>query len=288
MPSLKPHGIRRISGMPSQRRAAHWHNIAGQWDQVGSPLRPTAQDQAMYANVISRWSGGTAPRGLILGVTPELYHLPWPEGSHVSAMDHTQRMIDLVWPGPRQDALCADWRDMPLETASRDIALCDGGIIMLSYPHGHSQMVRGLERVLAPGGVCAFRLYVLPATPETPEAVLDDLLAGRIANLNILKLRLGMAMQEQREHGVQLGQVWEALHRAAPDFPGLAADIGWPLDHLLAINTYRDCPSRYYFLTLTDVCRLFCENPGGFSHESTHEPTYSLGERCPQVVFRRM
>lgn len=285
--SVKPQRPSRLSGMPHKRPAAHWHNIAGQWDQVGSPLRPCAEDQAVYADALSRWGGAGAPRGLILGVTPELYHLPWPEGSHVSAMDRTQRMIDLVWPGPRGDALCADWRDLPLETGSRDIALCDGGIIMLPYPDGHAAMVQGLARVLAPGGLCVFRLYVLPATRETPEAVLDDLLGGRIPNLNILKLRLGMAMQVRPEEGVQLSHVWEALHQVAPDFSQLATDIGWPLEHLLAINTYRECPSRYYFLTLTEVCRLFCEQPGGFQRDSIHEPTYPLGERCPLVFFRR-
>jgi SAM-dependent methyltransferase len=271
----------------SPRPAAHWHNIAGQWDQVGPPLRPSAPDLAVYADVLARWQGAGVPRGLILGVTPELYRLPWPESSQVIAVDRTQRMIDLVWPGPRSDAVCADWTDLPLETASRDIVLCDGGIIMLPYPHGHAQLIRGLQRVMAPGGLCAFRLYVLPDALETPQEVLADLCAGRIANLNLLKLRLGMALQAKCEQGVQLGHVWDVLLKAAPDLDELASRIGWPLAHMQAIHTYRACPSRYYFLTLPEVCSLFTENPGGFILESVHVPTYALGERCPLVVFRR-
>jgi len=268
--------------------ADHWSDLARQWNQVFSPLRPCVQDLGAYHAAIARWSAEYgAPRALILGVTPELYHLPWPAGTHLTAMDHTQRMIDMVWPGPRSAAVCADWTDMPLDDASRDIVLSDGGLSMLSCPLGHARLVRALQRVLAPAGLCAFRLYVPPSPRETPRMVVQDLLDANIPHLNILKLRLGMALEESCARGVQLGHIWEVLRAAAPDFKGLAARIGWPLEHLLAINTYRDSFNRYYFPGVAEICEVFTDNPGGFVLESIQTPTYPLGERCPTIVFRR-
>jgi SAM-dependent methyltransferase len=288
MPSRLAHNSTRRHTGATAPAANHWPELASQWNQIFSPLRPCDQDLAAYHAAIARWSAEHgAPRALILGVTPELYHLPWPAGTQLTAMDHTQRMIDMVWPGPRSAAVCADWTDMPLDNASRDNVLSDGGLSMLSCPHGHARLVRALQRVLSPAGLCAFRLYIPPSPRETPQTVLQDLLDGNIPHLNILKLRLGMALQESSERGVQLGHIWEVLRAAAPDFKGLAEQIGWPLEHLLAINTYRNSFNRYYFPSVAEVCGVFTDNPGGFVLESIQAPTYPLGERCPTIVFRR-
>jgi SAM-dependent methyltransferase len=271
-----------------QEKRDHWSDIARQWEQIGPPLRPCIQDIAYYSDAVDLWvRGNGVPRAVILGVTPELYRLPWPKGTDVLAVDHTREMIDTVWPGPREAAICADWTNLPLDSATRDIVLCDGGLHLLAYPQSQQKLVRNLHRIVKPNGLCVLRLFILPSQRESTDAVLQDLLAARISNLNILKLRLGMAMQEDIKQGVQLADVWDEIHRAAPDLGRLAMHVGWPLEHLQAINTYRDCLKRYHFFGLTEVRRLFCENPGGFAVETVHVPTYELGERCPIVVFRR-
>jgi SAM-dependent methyltransferase len=260
----------------------HWRNIAQQWQQVGPPLRPGPQDIATFESVIRQWP--VAPRGLIFGVTPELYRLSWPQGTDLVAVDNTQAMIDAVWPGPRSAVFCAEWTELPLPAASRDIVLCDGGMHLIS---DHVKLVRALHRVIAPNGLCAVRLFVPPDQREAPGTVLSDLLRGNIASTNILKLRLGMALQEDSKSGVQLGEIWNALHLVAPDLPELAAQLGWPVESLLAINTYRNSLMRYHFLSVAEVSHLFCDDPGGFKCETVRVPTYDLGEQCPTVVFRR-
>lgn len=266
----------------------HWLDIAHRWHQVGAPLRPAAPDLASYTDLVGQWAAvHGAPRVLILGVTPELYRLPWPAGTELTAVDHTVAMIEAVWPGPRSAAVHAEWTDLPFAAASFDIVLCDGGWHLLSYPHDQRRLLDGLRRVIAPRGLCVLRLFVPPLQRETPTAVLDDLLGGAIPNLNILKLRLGMALQSSRECGVVLADVWRALHDAAPDFVELADRLGWPLPHLLAIDSYRDCPSRYHFLSVAEVCEQFVARPGGFSFVECRTPTYALGERCPVIAFRR-
>jgi SAM-dependent methyltransferase len=269
--------------------AGHWPNIARIWKQVGPPLRPSLQDIAFLNDAIGSWvRDNGAPRALILGVTPELYHLPWPNGTDVIAVDHTQGMIDDIWPGPRNAVICADWTTMPLQRGSRDIVLCDGGVHLLTYPHEHRKFVQTLHRVIASDGLCIFRLFIPPKEREEPDKILQDLLEAKISNLNLLKLRLGMALHEDITQGVQLKRVWDAIHHVAPDFNRLASLIGWPVEHLQAINTYRNCPTRYFFLSLDNVRHLFCENPGGFTFEAVHVPTYDLGERCPTVILRHI
>jgi phenylacetate-CoA ligase len=271
-----------------KRAGEHWPVMARQWSLIGPPLRPSAQDVAFCTAEMQRWVAVRGvPRAMILGVTPELYHIPWPNGTSLLAVDRTQNMIDTIWPGPSSTAICADWIEMPVKNGSRDLVLCDGGNLLFSFPDEFGKLVRTMQRVLAPGGLCMFRLFVPPAQRETPEAVLHDLLEARVANLNILKLRLAMALQEDSTQGVPLGRVWDELHKTAPDLTVLAAKIGWPPENLLAINTYRDCASRYYFHSVAEVRQLFTENPGGFTLEGVNVPDYELGDRCPTVVFRR-
>jgi SAM-dependent methyltransferase len=268
--------------------AEHWPDISRLWKLVGPPLRPSAEDIGFVTDAIgSRLRDDRPPRALILGVTPELYRLPWPDKTKVLGSDHTQAMIDAVWPGPRNAVIRTEWTALPLRSGSCDIVLCDGGIHLMAYPDDHRLLVRTLHRVVARDGLCIFRLFVPPRERETAEKVLKDLLEARISNLNLLKLRLGMAMQDDVTRGVELGRVWDAFHRAAPDLNRLSSQIGWPLEHLQVINTYRNSPMRYYFMSVSDVRRLFCRDPGGFEFEKVYSPTYELGERCPTVVFRR-
>lgn len=274
---------------PRRTARAHWPQIAGQWNLVGSPLRPSAEDISLFAATMEDMPKTTpAPRALVLGVTPELYGLAWPEGTSILAVDHTRAMINALWPGPSGSALEADWTKLPLPPASRDIALCDGGLHLVGFPAGQREMVSRLHKILAERGVAAFRLFASPAERESAAAVLEDLFMKRVPSLNVLKIRLGMALQENPVEGIRLGRVWEVLHRAAPDFNALAGQVGWPLDHLLVINTYHGSSKRYHFVSLEQACRLFCEEPGGFDLVRTVTPSsYALSERCPIVVFRR-
>jgi SAM-dependent methyltransferase len=246
------------------------------------------EDIGFCRDAVQEWArqGGT-PRVVLLGVTPELYSLPWPAGTDFLAVDRTQAMIDAVWPGPREAVLCADWLALALPEGSRDVALCDGGLHLLAYPQEQRRLVRVLRRVLSDQGLCILRLYVPPPRRESPEAVLSDLLEGRISSLNTLKLRLGMALLDGADEGVELGAVWRALHAVCPDLERLASRIGWPVERLLAINTYRGSRDRYHFVTVDQVCQLFCCSPGGFEVHCLRVPSYELGERCPTIVFRR-
>ena len=281
-PSLAEKSIRRPA-----HRADYWHKAARQWEGIGPPLRPVAEDIGFYTAAIDKWvQSNGPPRVLLLGVTPELYLLPWPQGTDFLAVDRTRPMIDTVWPGPQDSVACADWTTMTLPDGSHDIVLCDGGMELLKYPQEHRQLVRILRRVLSEGGLCILRLYVLPAQRESPETVLQDFVQGRVSNVNILKLQLGMALQDSPREGVQRQTIWDAFHAAVPDPEHLAPQIGWSAEQMHIIDAYRDCPDRFFFLSVADIRDVFCASPGGFQLESVHVPSYELGDRCPTVVLR--
>lgn len=268
-----------------------WPMVARTWQQIGPPLRPSEEDVGFFGAALSAWCAGAgpvSPRGLILGVTPELYRLSWPPGSQLKAADRTPEMIEYVWPGPASDVLRTDWRQLNGPPRSFDIVLCDGGLHLLDYPDGQADLCRRLARLVAPDGLVALRLFVPPSEPETPEQVLAALLAGAIPDLNCLKLRLGMALQASPRAGAALKQVWRTLRGEAPDWSGLAAQLGWSTAQLAVIDAYRDASACYHFVSVAEVQRQFCEDTGGaFELLRLDTPSYAMGSQCPTLVFRR-
>lgn len=275
----------------SGEQAGQWPSVARIWHQLGSPLRPIETDLAFYRAALADWlrdSGNRPPRALILGVTPELYHLPWPVGSRVKAVDRTLEMVRHVWPGDGSQVLLADWRHMGWPDASFDLVLCDGGWHLVDHPAGQRELAGQLERILAPGGRFVLRMFVPPARPEEPQDVLEQLFAGRIPDLNCLKLRLGMALQESPSEGVALQTVWRRLRETADGWPALADRLAWPLEHLLAIDAYRESLARYHFVSAAQAKDLVCGGDGGpFRLQRTGIPSYLMGAQCPTMVFLR-
>jgi hypothetical protein len=131
------------------------------------------------------------------------------------------------------------------------------------------------------------RLFVPPPERETPEQVLQALDDRTIPNLNVLKLRLGMALQRDATQGVQLQHVWSALLERHADLSLLASHLGWDLDHLQAIDSYRNSQGRYHFVDISQVQAMFCGDSGPFELIGQHEGSYHLSERCPIVLLRR-
>lgn len=266
----------------------HWSEIARLWDLSGPPLRVAPDDVTTYWGAVAGlMEEQPVPRVLLLGVTPELYGLPWPAGTDFQAADRSGVMIDKVWKGPGDAVRQEDWTALSLPASSRDLVLCDGGLHLLSHPEAQAQLVRECGRVLCAGGLAVLRLFVPPRKPEPATAVLGDLRDGHVANVSSLRMRLCMALQTDPHQGVRLGEVWARFHTAEPDPESLAARTGWSVDQVCSLDAYRDSIATYSFVTVDEVQDLFCRDPGGFEVESVTVPSYELGERCPTIVLRR-
>jgi SAM-dependent methyltransferase len=225
-------------------------------------------------------------KALILGVTPELYRLAWPAGSTVQGADRSPEMIEALWPGPANDAVHAEWLDLPFDDGSFDCVACDGGLHLLGYPDGHRGLVQSIARVLKPGGRFVIRLFALPASREMPEQVFHDLSAGIIPNFHVFKLRLVMALQQSSIEGIALDRVFRYLLDAVTNLDRLAAATGWPPQEVSTVYSYRDSADVYHFLTEAESIEALTSGRV-LTYEERRQSRYSLGERCPLLLFRK-
>lgn len=265
-----------------------WKNQASQWQRVGPPLRPSRPDHTLLENVIQKWhSKNGSPRVLVLGVTPEMARLNWPAGTDLLAVDHSQRMIDEVWPGypsPGEGVLCANWLDLALKKHSRNIVVSDGPFGVLRYPFEYQKLLQSLRDILQPEGFFAFRIFTSPEIKEEPKDIFDAVLSGNIGNFHVFKLRLLMAMQPDSSSGVRIGDVWDEWVENGPQAEALSKQCGWPIEQIQTIEAYKGQKDIYCFPTLKEILEIL--DTGGFKIVSCTHPTYELGERCPTLVCK--
>ena len=268
--------------------ATHWSAFSRIWDLIAPPLRPSAQDVDCYSWHVSEWARlHGPPRGVILGVTPELARLPWPKGSIVRAVDRSPEMIERVWPGPRTASILADWTAISLPTSSVDLVLCDLGLVQVSYPEGLKKIARSLRRILRPEGLFIGRLCVPPEVSESTQEVLDEWKQGGLSNASLLKLRLGMSLQPNSSAGVQLGQIWNTWSHAANPSDRFAAVQGWTSSEAKTLLSYRQNRTTYHFASVREVAQIFTHDPGGFVTTSLTRISSPFGNQCPILSLAR-
>ena len=195
---------------------SYWDSLAHQFQHQQPPLRPCAEDARLLFQAVRDWSERN-PRAhyriLLFGVTPEIANLPWPENASLLAIEKSQAMIDLIWPGNipgRREVVAGNWFDIALKEASFDFVVGDGFSTGFAYPDQYHQIAEIISRWLKPDGLLVTRLFVRPEKEETHEAVLSDLRAGKIKRFDTLKWRLGMAIQQNARQGVFVDDIYRA------------------------------------------------------------------------------
>ena len=249
----------------------HWPIHARRWALVGPPLRPAPDDVARFAAEVARWQ---APRALLLGVTPELATMRWPDGAAVVAVDRSQAMIDAIYPGP--GAVRGDWSALPIAGGAIDVAIGDGCLTNLGFPDGYRAFAAELRRVLAEGGALVLRVFAAPDPPESLAEVAAALAAGRVASFHALKWRVAMAIQDA-DRTVAVQAIRAAVDALIPDRDALTA---WPRAEIDTLDHYRDSDLRYSFPTLAEVnAALAADLAPATCHAATHRDAY------PTVVW---
>ncbi len=260
----------------------HWPRHARQWALVGPPLRPSPADVAAVRAQLARC--GPAPRGLVLGVTPELIGAGWPATARLIAIERSADVIAAIGPrGPAATALQADWRALPLAARSIELAVGDGALSTLRFPDDYRALAGELARVLAPGGRVALRLFAAPAVAEPLDAVAAALAAGTIGSFHALKWRVAMAIQPA-DRNVAVAAIGRAVEALCGDRAALAARTGWSPAVIAAIDSYRGSRLTYSFPTQAEVIAALGD---ALAVVDELVPTYELGARCPTVTWAR-
>lgn len=268
---------------------SYWDSLAHQFQHQQSPLRPCAEDMRLLHQIVQDQSVRNSHphnRALLFGVTPEIATFSWPSNTSLLAIEKSQAMIDLIWPGNipgRREVKCGNWLDIELEEASFNFVVGDGFLTGFAYPDQCRQIADKISRWLKPDGLLIARLFVRTAKKETHEAILTDLRAGKIKRFDILKWRLGMAIQENVRQGVIVDDIHRAWKRIEAEWPSLPEEAGWPRPTVDTIKLYESRTDRYVFPTieeLNDALSIQLEPV------STTIPDYDFGECCPTLVYR--
>jgi hypothetical protein len=269
---------------------SYWDSLAHQFQYQQPPLRPCAEDMRLLDRSIRNWQDRNPRRQLrvlLLGVTPEIAEYSWPANTYLLAVEKSQTMINLIWPGNipgQREAVSGNWFDIQLEEASFDFVVGDGFSTSFAYPEGYQQIARLISRWLKPDGWLMARLFVRTEKKETLDAILAALRTGTIKKFDILKWRLGMALQENVRQGVIIDEIYRAWKGMEDQWPSLPEEAGWPRSTVDTIKLYDGRDERYAFPTIKELNDAFSNH---LKPVSTAFPDYDFGECCPSLVYRR-
>jgi hypothetical protein len=270
-------------------QSLHWGEAAYHWPAYGPPLRPGPADVRAMEAFVARWQPQARARPLevlLLGVTPEIATMAWPQGTRLLAVDKSRPMIDRVWPGdahPHRRAVCADWFDLARTPDRFDIVVGDGVHALLRFPAQYRALAALARGWLHDDGLLLVRTFILPALRESPSAVFADLGANRIASFHAFKLRLAMSMQASAQVGVRTGDVFAAWDRARVDRAALLAATGWAPEVLETIRPWEGKDARLSFPTADEFAAVMGEH---FDCDDEYCGPGELGVRCPIASYR--
>lgn len=268
----------------------HWNEHARRWQHFGPPLRPLPVDVAVVEDLAERHAksiAGDMFSAVLLGVTPELAAMQWPERTRLLGLDRCPDMIAGLWPRDsvpmEARAVQGDWSAIPHQPGSIDMVVGDGCYVLLPYPEIYNAVSAEVARVLKPDGRFSIRVFVRPEKRERPEQVMADLREGHIGSFHAFKWRLAMSLHGTLDEGVCVGDIWAYWNANRIDDAILADRFGWTEGSIQTIHAYRDVDTRYHYPTLAEIRKHFS---GYFEEVSCHIFDYELAERCPTFVLK--
>jgi SAM-dependent methyltransferase len=262
-----------------------WAKSAHEWDRHQSPYQPHPDDTAVIERVAAALVAGGQPlRAVILGVTQETASCDWPAGTKLTAIDSSQVMIDTLWSRPGApagaNAICAGWTDLPFDDSSVDLVTADGSLACLDFPDGLARLLQEVRRVLKPNGRFVVRTFIRPDQPESLDAILGDLDAGRFGGPYPFKLRFSMSFHEPGL-GVSRRKWREGWYASFPDEEASARRFGWSL-YAFAVPNIAESDVYLYYPTRDELRTALAPH---FAEVEVAVGSYELAERCPTLVL---
>jgi SAM-dependent methyltransferase len=275
-------------------KLAFWDSLAADLPELPFPPPPSGisvSDIDFFA-ARSRLLFDCLPKksldALMLGVTPEIAAMRWPDPTTLVALDWSNGMIRRRWPRSGLPQFAApiqgDWRRMPLADSSRDLVVGDCCQVAVGSFEDCAAYHSEVCRALRPGGWFVERCTLRPEVPESADALFEQLFAGELANFEVFRRRLAMALHGANREGARAGDVWQAWNERVPDRRALTERYGWTTQTFSTLERWKDSEVRFPFPTLAELLDL--AGPGLELLECDF-PTYEMGERCPRLVLRK-
>lgn len=273
----------------NHEQMAVWSRHASQWNRVGPPLKPSQDDTALTLSALTEVFKATQGTCCIaiLGVTPELVQLPWPQSAKLDAFDHSADMIARVWQAHRSinsQVHEADWRALPLDDGTLHAAVGDASLNVLPMLKMYPEVLKEVHRVLAANGRMVVRCFIRPDKAEAVNEIVDAVMAGQVGSFHALKWRLAMALADESSASVSVTAIHQVFEDKFPSRPTLSKCTGWPQKQIDTIDAYRGSLTRYTFPTLFQV-REHCEP--WFDVVDVAYGNYELADRCPTMTMVR-
>jgi len=267
---------------------SYWESgRAGPVRPMAAPIVPAVEDIAFAEKTVLAAARGRAPSALLLGLTRGLAAMRWPAGSSLVAVEWSAAMINRIWSidglSAASHVVRADWRELPLASASQDIVVGDGCYSVFASLRDATLLNGEVRRVLRPGGLFCIRCFARPARGLTIGGVFDELRAGRIANVFLLQWLLAMAVHGTTRDGVILDTVWRAWRDQVPRPRDLFARHGWPENSDWTFDRWKGVRIRYSFPTAEELGEIAAPL---FDGVERHVPAYPWGECFPSMIMR--
>lgn len=244
-----------------------WLQHAGTWDLVRPPLRPSIRDVRLFEAWARAWvEGKKMPRVVLLGVTPELMLMRWPEDTRIVAVEQNPAMLEVY----NRHAMFAPEtlhvRSVISSWASMDTVLGDEPFDLVIGDGCYTQLEKleyeflgdAVRSILKPDGAFLHRFFLKPSSPlsqDTRKSVLDMRSVPFAAGgFSAFKLRLLMALQRSFSEGVVLDDVWEAWEawlegKRIVD----VAPQHWTDQEVATLRHYRKSNAKYTFPTSDEL-----------------------------------
>lgn len=252
-----------------------------------SPWCPSPEDGGFLIDATRQALACPQPTVLVLGATPEIVQLGWPEGSELIALDLSADMIAMDWqPHPylRSNIVEARWQQMPLPDGSIDAAVGDASLNALPGFDHYAPVLDEVARVLKPGGALAVRMFLRDEQSESCADVVDQAARGQFANGVPFRLRFAMAATGP-DGVVEFAGLPILFDAIVADRDALARSAGWSREDLDRVDIYANNRTRINFPTAAELSRLIAPR---FVLEALRYPVgYSQADRCPTAILRK-
>jgi Methyltransferase domain len=220
-------------------------------------VQPASEDIAYFESRVRRAAGTNLVTVLLLGVTRPLAAMQWPDHTDLVALDWSEPVIRKFWRRegvvPGAAVVRGDWREIPLASGSRQIALSDGCYHCLTSHDDGALLSAEVRRVLDSNGHFFTRNFLAPERIESLDSLFDELHSGAAGSLHVFRWRLAAALQRRGREGVPRHVIGETWQRRAGDLSRLKATYGDGDGGISVFERYRNLDGRLFYFTLADL-----------------------------------